>query len=218
MQKSIRKRHLESQRMFDLSQHKKLTSKFYNRNTEQLAKDLLGKILVRSFSEKLLAGRIIETEAYLSKIDEASHSFSGKSNRNKVMFNSSGFLYVYQIYGVHFCCNVVTGDEDEGSAILIRAIEPVENIETMGLNRFGNVPITHRNLMNLTNGPAKLCQALSIDLSDNGVNLLGNKIYILNFPNISKNNIVQTTRIGITKSKELPLRFYIKDNPFVSKK
>ena len=78
--------------MFDLSQHKKLTPKFYNRNTQQIAKDLLGKILVRNSSGKLLAGRIIETEAYLNKFDEASHSFKGKSNRNKVMFNSSGFL------------------------------------------------------------------------------------------------------------------------------
>ena len=204
--------------MNDLSQHKKLTSKFYNRNTQQIAKDLLGKILVRRFTNKLLAGKIVETEAYLFRSDKASHSFKGKSHRNKTMFNSSGFLYVYQIYGIHFCCNVVTGDEDEGSAILIRAIEPIENIETMGLNRFGSVPITHRNLVNLTNGPAKLCQALSIDLSDNGINLLGNKIYILDSPMISKNNIIQTTRIGITKSKELPLRFYIKNNPFVSKK
>lgn len=204
--------------MFDLSQHEKLTSKFYNRNTEQLAKDLLGKILVRNLSSKLLAGRIIETEAYLSKFDEASHSYRGKSNRNKVMFNTSGFLYVYQIYGIHFCCNVVTGAKDEGSAVLIRAIEPIKNIEIMGLNRYGNIPITHRNLVNLSNGPAKLCQALSINLNDNGVNLLGEQIYILDSPVISKNNIAQTIRIGITKSKNLPLRFYIKDNPFISKK
>ncbi len=204
--------------MVDLNKHIKLTSNFYNRNTKQLAKDLLGKIHVRNFSNKLLAGRIVETEAYLCKNDEASHSFRGKSTRNKVMFSSSGLLYVYQIYGIHFCCNVVSGIIDEGSAVLIRAIEPIENIETMSLNRFGDKPLNHKNLVNLTNGPAKLCQALAINLSDNGVNLLGDKIYILDSPHISKNNIVQTTRIGITKSKELPLRFYIKDNPFVSKK
>ncbi|MCF6270871.1 MAG: DNA-3-methyladenine glycosylase [Melioribacteraceae bacterium] len=204
--------------MIDLSQHKKLTSNFYNRNTEQLAKDLLGKILVRSISNKLLAGKIVETEAYLCSTDEASHSFKGKSNRNKTMFNSYGFLYVYQIYGIHFCCNVVSGREDEGSAVLIRALEPIENIEIMGRHRFGDVPITHRNLVNLTNGPAKLCQALSINLSDNGSNLLDNKIYILDSPKIPQQNIIRTTRIGITKSKELLLRFYIKNNTFVSKR
>ncbi len=134
------------------------------------------------------------------------------------MFNSSGFLFVYQIYGIHFCCNVVTGEQNEGSAVLIRAIEPIENIEMMGLNRFGDTPITHRNLTNLTNGPAKFCKALSINLSDDGADLQGEEIYILDSPKISKYSIVKTTRIGITKSTELPLRFYIKDNSFVSKK
>ncbi len=204
--------------MIDLSQHKKLTSHFYNLDTEQLAKDLLGKILVRKISNKLLAGKIVETEAYLFQKDEASHSFRGKSNRNRTMFKSSGFLYVYQIYGIHFCCNVVAGIKDEGSAVLIRAIEPIQNVKTMRLNRFGDVPITHRNLINLTNGPAKLCQALSINLGDDGTSLSESSIYFLDSPKISSLNIVQTTRIGITKSRELLLRFYIKDNPFVSKK
>lgn len=204
--------------MIDFSQHKKLTSNFYNSSTEHLANDLLGKIIVRSFSNKLLACKIVETEAYLSSNDEASHSFTGNSNRNKSMFKVSGFLYVYQIYGIHFCCNVVSGRKDEGSAVLIRAGEPIENIEPMWKNRFGDVPITRNNLVNLTNGPAILCKALSINLSDDGCNLLGDKIYIIDSPKISKRNIVQTTRIGITKSKELPLRFYIKDNPFVSKR
>lgn len=204
--------------MIGLSKQSKLTSTFYNHPTEQIATDLLGKIFVRKVSNKFFAGRIVETEAYLSHNDEASHSYSGKSNRNKTMFNSSGFLYVYQIYGIHFCCNVVTGEQNEGSAVLIRAIEPIENIEIMGLNRFGDTSITHRNLTNLTNGPAKLCQALSINLSDDGINLQGDEIYILDSPNISNSNIIKTTRIGITKSIELPLRFYIKDNSFVSKK
>jgi len=204
--------------MVDLSKHIKLTSNFYKRKTELLAKDLLGKILVRNISNKLLAGRIVETEAYLSNNDEASHSFRGKSNRNKVMFNSFGLLYVYQIYGIHFCCNVVTGNVDEGSAVLIRAIDPIKNIETMSLNRFGETTLSHKNLVNLTNGPAKLCQALAINLNENGTNLLGDEIYILDSHNISNIKIVQTTRIGITKSKELRLRFYIKDNSFVSKK
>lgn len=117
-----------------------------------------------------------------------------------------------------FCCNVVSGAQDEGSAVLIRAIEPIENINIMELNRFGDVPFTDKNLVNLTNGPAKLCKALSINLSENGLNLLENTVYILDSSKISKNNVVQTTRIGITKSKELPRRFYIKNNPFVSRK
>ena len=100
---------------------------------------------------------------------------------------------------------------------VLGSIEPIKNIDIMGNNRFGNVSLTHRNLINLSNGPAKLCQALSINLNDNGVNLVDEQIYILDSPIISKSNIVQTTRIGITKSKELPLRFYIKDNSFVSR-
>ena len=133
------------------------------------------------------------------------------------MFKQSGLLYVYQIYGIHFCCNVVTGKENIGEAVLIRAIEPINNIETMQLNRFSKTQISEKELKNLTNGPAKLCKALSISKHDNGTNLLDDEIYILDSKDISETNIVTTARIGISKSAELPLRFYIKNNRFVSK-
>ena len=204
--------------MIDLSGNKKLTNKFYNQKTEDVAKKLLGKIFVRNYSNKLLAGKIVETEAYLSQNDEASHSYGGITNRNRVMFNSSGFLYVYQIYGIHFCCNVVTGKENIGEAVLLRAIEPIQNIEIMSANRFGEREASQKQIINLTNGPAKLFEAFFISKKDNGISLLENNIYILDSKNIPDSNIIQTTRIGISKSEKLPLRFFIKDNPFVSKK
>ena len=117
--------------MFRLQNNTKLLSNFYEKPTINVAKNLLGKILVRIISGIPLAGIIVETEAYLSKNDEASHSFRGKSTQNKTMFNSCGYLYVYQIYGIYFCCNVVTGMENIGEAVLIRAIEPILNIEIM---------------------------------------------------------------------------------------
>jgi DNA-3-methyladenine glycosylase len=203
--------------MNNLLQNKKLLKNFYEKETKQVAKELLGKILVRRISNKLLAGIIVETEAYFSKNDEASHSYNGISKRNKTMFKESGFLYVYQIYGIHFCCNVVTGKENVGEAVLIRALEPIENIEIMAHSRFGEAQISKSRFRNLTNGPAKLCKAFSISKKDDGINLLDDDIYILNSKTISETNIKTTTRIGITKSEELQLRFFIKNNSFISK-
>jgi DNA-3-methyladenine glycosylase len=203
--------------MIDLGGNKKLTKQFYNKKTEQVAKKLLGKIFVKRFSDKLIAGIIVETEAYLSQNDKASHSFGGLTKRNKAMFNASGVLYVYQIYGIHFCCNVVTGKENIGEAVLIRAIEPIQNIDVMVANRFGRGNVSQKQILNLTNGPAKLCKAFSISKRENGINLLQDEIYILDSKDIPNNKIAKTTRIGISKSEELPLRFFIKDNLFVSK-
>ncbi|MBU0474797.1 MAG: DNA-3-methyladenine glycosylase [Bacteroidetes bacterium] len=204
--------------MIEFENNPKLELQFYNKPTVEVAKNLLGKILVKNINGILLAGIIVETEAYLAQNDEASHSYKGLSYRNKTMFKTCGHLYVYQIYGIHFCCNIVTGKENVGEAVLIRAIEPISNIELMNKNRFGEKSILSKNIISLTNGPAKLCEALAITNNDDGVYLLENNIYILDFQNIEPNKIVQTERVGITKSKELLLRFYIKDNLFVSKK
>jgi len=203
--------------MNDILNSPKLDKNFYVRNVVKVAKDLLGKTFVRRIKGKTLAATIVEVEAYDAD-DEASHSFNGRSQRNNVMFEEGGLLYVYFIYGVHFCCNVVTGKADHGSAVLIRAVEPLNHFDFLAKNRFGTTKITEKGKINLTNGPAKLCQALQIMRADNGADLLGDKIYILDAPKLKKNQIIQTTRIGITKSKELPWRFYIKDNPFVSKR
>jgi DNA-3-methyladenine glycosylase len=116
---------------------------------------------------------------------------------------------------MHYCCNVVTGREGEGNAVLLRAMEPLEGIETMMRNRFGE---SKKDFRNLTNGPAKICRAFGIDSKDNGVDLLGDDIYILDGETVSEDSIHVSRRIGIKKSTDLPWRFYIKENPFVSKK
>ena len=196
----------------------KLSQKFYTRNVLKVAKELLGKTLVVEINDKPLSGKIVEVEAYDGSCDEAAHTFIGKTKRNEVMFETGGLLYVYFTYGMYHCSNVVTGKENERTAVLLRAIEPIDGIEEMALNRFGEKEITQRQKLNLTSGPGKLCMALGIDKSHNGTSLLENKIYILNNKKITEDKIVTTTRIGISKSKELPWRFYIKDNPYVSKK
>lgn len=194
----------------------KLNQKFYSRDVVIVARGLLGKTLVRSFDDFQLAGKIVEVEAY-DQSEEAAHSYNGLSQRNKIMFQKGGLLYVYFIYGVHYCCNVVTGKESHGSAVLIRAIEPLNYIDILGKNRFNKSKINEKEKINLTNGPAKICQAYSIGKSENGTNLVGNKIYILDSPKVKADQIVETTRIGISKSTELPWRFYIKNNRYISR-
>jgi len=203
--------------MKDILNSSKLEKSFYVRDVVEVAEDLLGKTLIRKVNGKILAGIIVEVEAYDAD-DEASHSFNGRSQRNDVMFEEGGLLYVYFIYGVHFCCNIVTGKTKHGAAVLIRAVEPLNHLDILAKNRFGKTSITDKEKINLTNGPAKLCQAFRIGRAENGIDLTGDEIYILNAPKLNKNQIVQTTRIGITKSKDILWRFYIKDNPFVSKK
>lgn len=197
---------------------KKLPQNFYCRNVHDVAKKLLGKYIVRKFDGKYLIGKIVEVEAYDGKIDQAAHSFNGKTKRNEVMFNGGGNLYVYFTYGMHFCSNVVTGKTGDGTAILLRALEPIEGIDEMALNRFGKKEISEKEIINLANGPAKICIALNIKREDNGTPLNGNDIFILQRKNIRPEQIFATTRIGIKKSVDLPWRYYIKDNRYVSKK
>lgn len=191
----------------------RVNHKFFKGSTEEIAKRLLGKILVRIFNGKILAGKIVETEAYLDMNDLASHSAVGLTERNKVMFGEAGLAYVYFTYGMHYCFNVVTGEKGKGSAVLIRALEPIEGLELM--KKFRNI----NDVANLTNGPAKLCQAFQIDKKLNGVDLKNSSEIFIAEPIHNENfEILTTTRIGIKKSKDLPLRFYIKENKFVSKK
>jgi DNA-3-methyladenine glycosylase len=134
------------------------------------------------------------------------------------MFGIGGFFYVYFTYGVHFCCNVVTGEIGKGTAVLIRAIEPLKGIDFMIKNRFNKNLVNEKEKYNLTNGPGKICQAMSINKTHYGLDLTGNKVYILDAPNIKEEDIVVSKRIGIKKSIDLPWRFYIKDNLYVSKR
>ncbi|KAF0142743.1 MAG: DNA-3-methyladenine glycosylase [Stygiobacter sp.] len=201
-----------------MSNSVKLPIEFYNREVKSVAKSLLGKIFLRKIGNLVLSGRIVEVEAYNGKGDEASHSFNGITKRNEIMFGKAGHLYVYFTYGMHFCANVVTGNEGFGAAVLIRAIEPIDGISTLTKNRFFKENISHKELINLCNGPAKICQAFGITREQNGINLSGDEIYFLDAPEIPTSKIVSTPRIGIKKSIDLLWRYYIKDNPFVSKK
>lgn len=201
-----------------LNSSKKLKKNFYIRDTLLIAKKLLGKIFVKNDGKNLLAGRIVEVEAYHGKDDLAAHSYIGKTERNKIMFEEGGYLYVYFTYGVHFCCNVVTEKEGIGSAVLIRAIEPIHGIDIMATNRFGKKLINEKEKYNLTSGPGKICKAFNITKEHYGIDLTGNKIYLLSNRNISNDKIVAAKRVGIKKSINLMWRFYIKDNPYVSKK
>ncbi len=196
----------------------KLSRDFYTRDVIVVAQDLLGKILVQNYRNKLLAGKIVEVEAYDGTIDEAAHTFIGKTKRNEIMFDEGGYFYVYFAYGAHFCCNVVTGVKDVGTAVLIRAVEPLLGIEDMSNNRFGHNLLNEKEKINLTNGPGKLCKAFNIDRRYNAMDLTGDEMFLLNQKKIAVNKIVATQRIGIKKSIHLPWRFYIKDNPYVSRK
>ncbi len=197
--------------------NKRINSTFYQRDVNIVARELLGKIFVKVVHKKLLKGMIVEVEAYDGLSDEASHSFNGPTKRNQLMFQHGGLLYVYFTYGMHYCANIVTGKENFGSAVLIRAVEPLNYLDLLCYNRFQRYNCTAKELINLTNGPAKFCQAFGINKEINGADLTGDSIYLLNAKKIHHSKIIATTRIGIKKSVDLPWRYYIKDNPFVSK-
>jgi DNA-3-methyladenine glycosylase len=183
---------------------------FLNNSPIKVAPRLLGCILIRIDGQKRLSGMIVETEAY-DQTDVASHSYRGETPRTKVMFGASGIAYVYFTYGMHYCLNIVTGPIGHGAAVLIRAIEPIEGKKYMYENR--DIKLEYQ----LTNGPAKLCQALKIDKKLNGHDLLDKPLQLIIKPPISKNNIVRSNRIGISQGKDPPWRFYLKDNPYVSR-
>ena len=202
---------------FDLS--KKLPLNFYHQDLLTAAQKLLGKILVRKIDNSFyLYTKIVETEAYSKNGDEASHSFKGKTKSNSVMFEGGGKLYVYFTYGMYYCSNIVIGNAEQGEAVLIRAAEPLNGFDILSINRFKKNKISEKEKFNLTSGPGKLSIALNITKNENGMDLLGNEIFILDNDDIPKNDIETRKRIGITKSKDLLWRFFIKNNPYVSKK
>jgi DNA-3-methyladenine glycosylase len=185
-------------------------TKILSSPAEAVAPRLLGCRLVRQLDGKELIGKIVETEAY-SQDDVASHSYRGQTPRTKVMFGPPGFLYVYFTYGMHYCCNVVTGRPGHGSAVLIRALEPLGGQAVMSRHRRG------QQGENLTNGPAKLCQALAIQKDFNGHDLRIEPLRLLVRPPLPQASIIQSTRIGISRGQDVPWRFYIKGNSFVSR-
>jgi len=191
---------------------KVLQREFYNREPVTFAKEVLGKVLVRETIEGVTAGIIVETEAYLAQNDPANHAFKGKTNRNKSMFGPAGHAYVYRIHQV-CCLNAVTEPENVPSAVLIRALMPIEGVDLMRkrLGRDDPLPAT---------GPGKLCMAMAIDLSFDGWDLtLGKQLWIaeMNKPfEIGEGDIAVTGRIGVTAAKDLPLRFFLRQKPFIN--
>lgn len=190
---------------------KRLSFDFFKADTITVARKLLGKILVHENDEGCVAGRIVETEAYLFRGDPACHAARGKTQRNEAMFGPPGTAYVYLIYGVHHCFNVVTSEPGIGEAVLVRALEPLLGIDLMKKRRGTSQAEI------LTNGPGRLCQAMAIDTGHNGTSLLHGDLYLAE-DEMEPLEIVTTTRVGITKGADLPLRFYCKGNPFVSRR
>jgi DNA-3-methyladenine glycosylase len=199
------------QRNWEMSTQKIIKADFFDRETVTVAQELLGCLLVHKTSHGILGGYIVETEAYLGYDDPACHSFRGKTKRNEVMFKGSGFVYIYMIYGLYYCLNFTTNTKDKPEAVLIRALEPVQGIEIMKKNR------SKQHKKELCSGPGKLAQALLIDLKVNGTKV-GEKINLIEGIKVEKVDIVSTPRIGISQAKDWPLRYYIKNNQYISKK
>ncbi len=195
----------------------KISRKFYTRkDTLQIARDLLGKILVvPAENGERVSAMIVETEAYLGAIDKAAHSYNNRrTKRTETMFAVGGTVYIFFIYGMYFQFNVVVGEVDTPHAILIRGVEPVENIEIMRTRR-GKMSDN-----NLTSGPGKLCIALGIDKTFNKEDLLGNRVWLEEGKTFFDSQIESGRRIGIDYAEEFaekPWRFWVKNNLFVSR-
>jgi DNA-3-methyladenine glycosylase len=184
-----------------------LPRRFYERSTIAVARDLLGKVLVHG----PVAGIIVETEAYLGGDDLASHSAVGITNRTRVIFGPGGHAYVYLSYGMHDCLNIVAQAEGTPGCVLIRALEPVEGIDVMRGRR-----LKSRSERDLASGPGKLTQAMAITRAHSGADMTRGDL-IVRTPRIAISfEIAVTPRIGITKCADLPLRFLIRGNRFVS--
>lgn len=207
---------------------------FFERPPKVVARQVLGKLLVRRQGAKLIAGRIVETEAYLGADDAAAHSAVGRTERTAVIFGPPGHAYVYFTYGMHYCMNITCEPEGRAGCVLVRALEPVDGIEVMERNRRSQkqIPrrsasrhdnpknIDERTLRLLCSGPARLCQALGIDRPrDNGKDLLAADSDLQLLDDGSRvRTITATTRVGISKAAELPLRFYVTGSAYISRK
>jgi DNA-3-methyladenine glycosylase len=192
----------------------KLPRSFYSRPALEVASDLLGKVLVRRLGRRRLSGRIVETEAYVGPHDLACHASKGHTPRTSVMFGPPGHAYVYMIYGFYFCLNVVTEPVGYPAAVLIRGIEPLENVDLM--RELRNNPGRDTNI---ASGPGKLCMAMSIDKQLNGADLLGTTIWIED-SNLDPGPIRTSPRVGVDYAgeyKDKPWRFYVDGNPHVSR-
>ena len=193
----------------------KMNHSFFRKDTVELARKLLGCLLVHGTPDGVAAGMIVETEAYVGAIDKACHAYRNRSERTEIMYGDGGFAYVYFIYGMHHCFNVVTGSAGEGNAVLIRALEPVIGLDLMRKRRQTN------QLQNLCNGPGKVCQALAITKGEYGMDLCdpAGPLRLVRFRHIPDNRITSSPRINVAYAEEAaawPWRFYVKDNLYIS--
>ena len=201
---------------------KLLRRPFFNRDPRMVSRELLGKLIVRKAGRTSLAGRIVEVEAYLGAGDLAAHAAAGNTARNAVLWGPPGHAYIYFIYGVHYCLNISCLPAGEAGGILIRALEPVSGIRQMAKAReLADLDLTVvRDLRKLASGPGKLCEALGITRPrDNGKDMVSSAsdLQVMD-DGFHVETIAVTPRIGITKSADLPLRYVISGNRFVSSK
>ena len=188
-----------------------LAAGFYDRATELVARELLGSVLEHRTSEGTVRGRIVETEAYLGPHDPACHAAAGLTERTRTLHGPPGHAYVYFIYGMHWCFNAVTREAGHGSAVLIRALEPVSGLSLMRQRR----EVARDD--DLTSGPARLCEALGINKDQDGVRLDRGPLRILGGEAVPDESVLVTKRIGIRKAADWPLRFLVKGSRFVSR-
>jgi DNA-3-methyladenine glycosylase len=190
----------------------RLPHSFYARSALHVAPELLGRVLVRRLADgSRLAARLVETEAYLPD-DPASHAFRGSTRRNEVMFGPPGRLYVYFTYGNHWMMNAVTGRNGEGTAVLLRAAEPLQGLEVMAGYRGRDHP------RDLCSGPGKLAQAFGITGAQNGQDLVaGSDVYVLEGHPVARSHVSRTTRVGVSLGAERRWRFIVTGDPFVSR-
>jgi len=184
---------------------------FYDRATGIVARELLGAVLEHRTAEGTVRGRIVETEAYLGPDDPACHAAAGVTERTRILHGPPGHAYVYFIYGMHWCFNAVTREAGHGSAVLVRALEPLSGLALMRRRREIDDDV------GLTSGPARLCEAFAIGRSQNGVRLDRGPLRILQGLSVPDESVLVTPRIGIRKAADWPLRFLVKQNAFVSK-
>jgi len=201
---------------------KLLRRAFFNRDPRTVARELLGKLIVRREGRRQIAGRVVEVEAYLGAGDLAAHAAAGHTARNAVLWGPSGHAYVYFIYGVHYCLNISCLPDGDAGCVLIRALEPVSGIDDMAKARgLADVDLTsRRELRKLASGPGKLCEALGITRPrDNAKDMLSpaSDLQVMS-DGFRVDEVAVTQRIGITKSAELPLRYVIAGNDFLSRK
>lgn len=205
----------------------KLTKDFYNRDAHEVARDLLGKLLVRRTSEGIVKGRIVEVEVYKGTVesrDQACHAYPMKrTSRTEIMFGEAGHAYIYLIYGMYSCLNLVCNEVDVPECVLIRALEPVEGLELMRTRRGQQKPYA------MCSGPGKLCQALSLTRAENGMSLCGDELYVEEDEGIYTEKALRKERLQIAVSKRINIdyageakaflwRYTIEDHPYLSVK